>query len=100
MSNAQYRCLAPATARSPITTNTRTYNCAPGTTVDVTLSDANVLTANGWLMLGQVGPTSSRPTASADVNRRVAGTLFVDTDLGEFVVFDGLAWRDTAGALA
>jgi hypothetical protein len=78
----------------------RIYTGVPGTTQDVPDQDAQILGANGWIILGLVGTTSQRP-----VNIQTCPTQpfpsqeFFDTTLGAWIIFDGLTWRNvTTGA--
>jgi hypothetical protein len=91
------RVMPPAVGGNPITVNGRTYNCAVGSTIDVPDWDAQLLSANGWLIsaAGGVGATAARP---ANPKR---GDEFVDTALGAQVIYDGKQWRNkTSGATA
>lgn len=81
----------------------RTYSATKGGVIDVS-GDVNgdvqtLLSArdplpggtNYFVLLGQSGPTSARPTYP------VAGQPFIDTTVGAMLWFDGSAWRDVAG---
>lgn len=78
-----------------MTVNGRQYSAAQGSTLDVPDFDANILEANGWLHLGSVGPTASRPAADSlpqGIQSIGAGYRFIDTTLGAAIVFTGLGW--------
>lgn len=69
---------------------------AAGDVVDVpgdATGDAAALVNTGFfVMLGQSGTTSQRPTYPK------AGSQFVDTTLSKMVTFTGTDWRDVTGA--
>lgn len=77
-----------------MTTNGRSYSGAPGTVKDVPTYDADVLVANGWIRVAEVGATAQRPTPPTK------GKRFFDTTLGSLIVCDGLAWRNPATGAA
>jgi hypothetical protein len=76
----------------------RTYTCAVGSTIDVVEVDAFALEAAGWLNLGQVGTTTTRPSYppnAASEARVVAvpyGTRMVDTTITAAIIFNGAVW--------
>ncbi|BDU77993.1 hypothetical protein [Mesoterricola sediminis] len=75
----------------------RVYVGSPGVTQDVPDGDALILGANGWNILGRVGPTSQRPLNNSTVPREpFAGMEYIDTTLGALIIFDGSAWRNAA----
>ena len=97
-----FRVMSPAKAGSPISCFGRSYSQTPGLVLDVPDGDAELLFRNQWLVLGQSGPSSARPTTLTP-GRFVAqhGDQFFDTTLGKVLSFDGATWRDPAtGAVA
>lgn len=100
------RVLSPATACSPITTaNGQSFAQVPGTLLDIDAHIAEYLIANGWLRVGTVGPTASRPSSSiastVGVYLAQAGSQHMDTTLGALVIHDGTTWRNPlTGAVA
>jgi hypothetical protein len=67
--------------------------------LDLPDHQAEYLAANGWLKIGTVGSTASRPSSSianggAGVYTAQANSHHVDTTLGVLVIFDGAAWRN------
>ena len=77
----------------------RNYTPVPDTPQDVIDADAERLVANGWLKVGTVGPTGSRPGANAaSTGMYVAqrDSHHFDTTLNQLVIFDGYAWRHPA----
>lgn len=71
----------------------RSYTGVPGTFQDVEDSDAQMLEANGWSRVAQVGPTASRPAATVNPGVPTRGDKYFDTTVGDMIVFDGLTWR-------
>jgi hypothetical protein len=74
--------------------NGRSYTAAPGSTLDVLDSDAQVLMANNWVFVAPSGPTSARPTGTLGLYSAAAAQTFFDTTLGKLIVSDGQTWRD------
>jgi hypothetical protein len=82
--------------------NGRSYTCASNATIDVPDSDAQILTANGWINAAGtsgavatfVGKTAERPDKPAK------SQAFLDTTLGLTVVWDGSNWRNPATGAA
>jgi hypothetical protein len=75
----------------------RTYSASPGVALDIFDSDAEVLSANGWIKVALSGPTTARPSQTLGATPpylAVSGFQFLDTTLGKFVFFDGTTWRD------
>jgi hypothetical protein len=94
--------MSPAKPGSPITMlNGQTYAVAPGVVLDVPDQHADALGSNGWLVIGQSGPTSVRPTTRSP-GRYMAqqGDEFYDTTLGKLLTFDGATWRDPSNGAA
>ena len=81
--------VAPFANRLSLAVDGRTYSVAAGSTVDAPESDARVLAANGWKILGHVGRTEERPAAPSTWDH------FLDTSIGAELIFDGRAWRNT-----
>jgi hypothetical protein len=57
------------------------------TSVDV----ATLISSGNFVLLGQVGTTSARPTYPRQ------GQQFIDTTVGTLLTYDGAAWRDVTG---
>jgi len=77
--------------------NGRTYSASPGVALDIFDSDAQTLSANGWLKVALSGPSSARPSPNPNGTPpylAAAGFHYIDTTLGKLVVFDGQVWRD------
>jgi hypothetical protein len=68
----------------------RSYTAAPGAAIDVSDSDAAVLTANNWLRVGRSSTTATRPTDPR------LGELILDSTLAKMICWDGAHWRDPA----
>jgi len=97
MAQSNFRMLPPNNAsQQTVTANGRTYSGAPGSTLDVPDFDAQILAANGWVMVCASGPSSSRPLPIMASAPYVAGPGFqyLDTTLGAVIVYDGAAWRN------
>lgn len=80
--------------RQSLVVSGRSYTAAPGAYLDVPVSDAAVLGANGWLVIGAVGTTGERPTRRPDGGIIMAGERFLDTTIGALLVYDGQVWRN------
>jgi hypothetical protein len=94
-----WRLLAPVgVSEQTIAVNGRGYTATPGMALDVIDSDAQILTANGWIKIAPSGPTSARPTPSTLSAPYIAapGFQFFDTSLNKIIAFDGATWRDPA----
>jgi hypothetical protein len=72
----------------------RPYTAAPGAAIDVSDSDAAVLTSNAWLRVGRSSTTATRPTDPR------LGELILDTTLAKMICWDGAHWRDPATGTA
>jgi hypothetical protein len=78
---------------NPITVNGRTYSCALGSVITVPAADAAQMTCNGWTQVCDfTGTTANRPANAA------RGSTYDDTTVGKAIFFDGVTWRDKAGA--
>jgi hypothetical protein len=99
-----YRMISPGkTPNSPILANGRTYSQTPGQAINVEAADEPILSAAGWITIGQSGPTAARPTSSsADMYslNNPASRVFYDTTLGKVIFHDGAVWRDPANGSA
>jgi hypothetical protein len=91
----QIRFIAPSltSGKNPFTAvGGRVYSPAAYAVLDIDAVDAPLLQANGWLVIGPVGPTASRPLpGSRQSGVPVAashGTRYIDTDLSKEIVFD------------
>jgi hypothetical protein len=71
-----------------LSVNGRPYNAAPGAVLDCPDFDAGPLAANGYMRVGEVGPTSARPRSP------FKGTHYVDTTLALIIMNDGTTWRN------
>jgi hypothetical protein len=60
-----------------------------GVVVDVPINDAQYLGANGWINIANSGPTSARPV---DLLVGIK-SAFLDTTIGQLIIFDGQLWR-------
>ena len=88
MAAPNYRMYAPASGNAPgITVNGRFYTAALGTTLDVPVQDAALMSGNGWTMGDMVGATSARPSPASQ------GQRYYDTTLAFTVQYDGKVWR-------
>jgi hypothetical protein len=87
--------LTPAKSVAPvIVAYGRTYAAIPaGTLVTVEGSDADVLSANGFVRIGFTGTTAQRPPVTGSAYCAIVGMIFWDTTLSAPVVFDGVNWR-------
>jgi hypothetical protein len=74
-----------------MTANGRLYSCALGATIDVPDFDAQVLTANHWVRVAEVGTTAQRPATPA------LHMQFYDTTISALITFDGVVWRGPTG---
>ena len=78
--------------------NGRNYSCAVGSVIDVPEADAAALEAQGFISLGQVGTTATRPTypptstSEARVVEPPFGKRMVDTTIGAAIIFNGSVW--------
>ena len=81
--------LPPANGPLTIEVFGRKFTTTAGTPISVTDNEANILTANGWIVCadGGHGTTANRP-ANPKVNTR-----YTDTTVGYLVLWDGKAWR-------
>lgn len=93
-----YRMLSPASAGSPLTIATRTYQRTPGLAVDADAIDAPILEANGWTRIGMSGPTSARPTHTSDQFDVAGNRTYYDSTLAAVIFHDGAVWRDATGS--
>lgn len=93
---ATVRVIPPA-AGDTVTVNGRYYVGVSGVAQDVPSFDAQLLNANGWIILdsGGSGTTAQRPTG---LGLKDAGLEYSDTTLGYSVVFDGVNWCNFSGA--
>jgi hypothetical protein len=79
--------------------NGRSYGpLQPGTVIDVPSFDSEILQANGWALVAQVGPTSARPTPSLNPvgpegSQAGPGAKYHDSTIGALIVTDGVTWR-------
>lgn len=90
-----FRMLGPAVvARQVIKVHSRTYQAVAGQVVTVPAADGERLQANGWIMVALSGPTASRPSTRLGQYPAVASMLFWDETLAQFIVHDGVIWRD------
>jgi hypothetical protein len=82
----------------------RSYTPTLNTPQDVVDADAERLVANGWLKVGTVGPSTSRPGSNPTQVGMYAAqrdSHHFDTTLNTLVIFDGYVWRNPAtGAVA
>ena len=95
--------LAPAKPGNPvIVANGRSYAAIPpGTLTTVEGSDADVLTANGFVRVGYTGTTAQRPPLAMNGYRATVGLLYWDTTISAPVIFDGVNWRSpSTGSVA
>jgi hypothetical protein len=87
------RMISPARGTQVLNTGTpspRIYDGrTAGVVVDVPINDSQYLGANGWINIGPSGPTSARPVDQL-VGVRSA---FLDTTIGQLIIFDGATWR-------
>lgn len=92
---AIHRVLAPAKG-SNIRAYDKQFVAAPGsgTFVDVTQATSEVLRSNGWIQLGYVVTTATRPTLPA---APLSGHPYIDTTIGKAIFWDGALWRDVTG---
>ena len=109
-----FRVLPPAGSTSatfvfPGNPNPRTVTASSGGYLDLGVSDAALLGANGWLNLMRSGTTAQRPTGSGAFGGNAGslegayvgpGALYLDTTLGSVIVYDGQVWRNPATAAA
>jgi hypothetical protein len=84
------------------TVNARKYSAAVGAAVTAPSFDSEKLQANGWVLISQTGPTSSRPTPSLNPTgpeglQAGPGARFYDTTLSEMIFCDGVTWRSATG---
>jgi len=88
-------------AQSATPANGRSYSIATGMQ-DVPDMDAQVLSANGWAVLGMVGTTANRPKATDDDMAMAfgVGMRYIDTTLAAMIVWDGANWRNVATGAA
>lgn len=91
----QMRLLPPValTARTITVAPGRSYTAAPGAALDVVDFDAQVLTSNGWLLIGKSGTTTQRHAYSTPMT----GEAWYDTTLSAVACWDGATWRNPAG---
>jgi hypothetical protein len=80
--------------------NGRTYSSTPGNVVDVYDADAQVLEANGWIVVAPSGPTSARPSGTLGLYSAAAGQSYFDTTIGKLIISDGANWRDPSNGNA
>jgi hypothetical protein len=97
--------LLPSAVAPPIrTANGRDY-ASSNAYVDVPDQDAQILAANGWIIVAAVGATSARPVTDPNGARLGAayglGRHFVDTTIGKVILWTGASWIDptTGGAV-
>lgn len=69
--------------------NKAVYYAVPGMHLDVPDADAQFLAAQGWLVVGAVGPTRSRENTVLSTMQ-----VCIDTSLSRVLFWDGLAYRD------
>ncbi len=92
---ATWRMIPPGLGNNPaVVIQNRSYSVALGSFVDVPDFDGQVLRANNWVCLGQVGTTAQRTSIAIGLN---GINSYVDTTLGYAVFWDGALWRDTSG---
>ena len=85
-----FRMLARPGASQPLTIYGQTYTPVAGTVYDVDGGTANYLGSNHWAKVIEVGPTASRPPRI----EMIFPHLYLDTDLGLVIAWDGAVWRD------
>lgn len=89
------RVLPPPRSPAQILVYGRTYVGTPGIVQDVPDHDAQVMGANGWLVLGLVGSTAQRPINAQIVPPHpFPGQEYLDTTVGAVLVHDGAVWRN------
>jgi hypothetical protein len=74
----------------------RKYTATPGTPILVPDFDANVLAANGWLVVGNVGGAVGAGITSARPVNPKKGDSYMDTTLNALVMWDNKNWRNHA----
>ena len=84
----------PVVARQALKVHGRNYQALAGQVVTVPAADGERLQANGWIMVALSGSSGSRPTTRLGQYPAVASMLFWDETLGQFIVHDGVTWRD------
>jgi hypothetical protein len=86
-------------AVGPSQSPTRSYSCASGSAVDVTMGDETVLVSQDFIPVCLSGSASTR-RASTPPNYFRVGQFWLDTDntAQGILVYDGATWRLPTGA--
>lgn len=79
----------PTICGGPSLATQRSYTPHSGMVVNVVEGDDAQLAGRGWLRTPSFGNTASRP-----ISGLVPGVLYVDTQAGKTIIFDGRLWFD------
>lgn len=79
----------PTICGGPSLAAQRIYTPHTGIVVKVLEGDDVQLADRGWLRIPSFGNTASRPTGN-----QTPGVLYVDTQAGKTLIFDGRIWFD------